>query len=77
LKQRYKIDYLEIVKLPIFKIETELDKWILSEYYSTLKKVDEALRNFYLDIATRNVVSFVDKLTNWYVRRSRRRFWAS
>ena len=48
----------------------------MSEYYSTLKLVDSSLRNFYLDIATRKVVSFVDKLTNWYVRRSRRRFWA-
>jgi isoleucyl-tRNA synthetase len=67
---------LEFVKLPIYKIENELDKWILSEYYSTLKKVDEALRKFNLDVATRNVISFVDKLTNWYVRRSRRRFWA-
>ncbi len=76
LKKKYKIDYLEVVKLPIYRITSELDKWILSEYYSTLKQVDDALRKFYLDIATRKVISFIDKLTNWYVRRSRRRFWA-
>ena len=77
LKTKYNIGFLEFVKFPIWRIENELDKWILSEYHSTFDKVDQSLRKFYLDVATRNVISLVDKLTNWYIRRSRRRFWAS
>jgi len=76
LKEKYSIHYLEIVKLPIWKIVNELDRWALSEYYSTLDNVDSSLRKFYLDVATKQVISLVDKLTNWYIRRSRRRFWA-
>ncbi len=74
---RDNIDNLEIVKLPIFPIKNELDKWILSEYYDLLEKITQNLDKFYLDVATKNLIWFVDKLTNWYVRRSRRRFWQS
>ena len=52
-----------------------MDKWVLSKLNSTVKKVDEYLENYKLTEATRVLESFVDGLSNWYVRRSRERFW--
>lgn len=65
----------EIIKLPNYKIINELDKWILAECYKTLDEVDKYMNIYYLDTATKSMMDFVDKLTNWYLRRSRRRFW--
>jgi isoleucyl-tRNA synthetase len=53
----------------------ELDRWILSELNSTVAEVTGALDGFEPDRATRSVEQFVEYLSNWYVRRSRRRFW--
>lgn len=72
-----KITNLEIVKLPTYKIENELDKWILSAINQLGLDVQEAMNNYKLDDAARYVLSFVDKLNNRYIRRSRRRFWAA
>ena len=52
-----------------------MDKWILSKLNSTVKKVDEYLGTYKITEATRALESFVDDLSNWYVRRSRERFW--
>jgi len=56
---------------------TELDKWILSELNELIKDVDNSLTNYDPTSAGRQIEEFVDRLSNWYVRRSRRRFWKS
>ncbi|CAO5167674.1 Isoleucine--tRNA ligase [Frankia sp. AiPs1] len=53
-----------------------LDRWALSELADTVTEVDEALAAFDSLRAGRRIARFVDDLSNWYVRRSRRRFWA-
>ncbi len=52
-----------------------LDRWALSELHSTVREVDDALENFDSARAGRRLAQFIDDLSNWYVRRSRRRFW--
>ena len=52
-----------------------MDKWILSKLNSTVKKVDILLDNYKITESTRVLESFVDELSNWYVRRCRERFW--
>ena len=52
-----------------------LDKWLLSKYNSLIFDVDSSLEKYDLQNATRLITSFVDDLSNWYVRRSRERFW--
>ncbi len=54
---------------------TELDRWILSRLHSTIAGVDAALADYNPTRAARLVERFVDELSNWYIRRSRRRFW--
>lgn len=53
-----------------------MDKWLLSRLNSTIKEVDEDLFNYRITEAARTLQSFVDDMSNWYVRRSRERFWA-
>ncbi len=55
----------------------ELDRWILSELNQLILDVDSALENYNPTSASRKIGGFVDMLSNWYVRRSRRRFWKS
>jgi isoleucyl-tRNA synthetase len=57
--------------------ESELDRWILSELNQLIKEVDSALENYDPRGGAWQITSFVDSLSNWYVRRSRRRFWKS
>ncbi|KAB2342778.1 isoleucine--tRNA ligase [Actinomadura rudentiformis] len=52
-----------------------LDRWALAELHRTVKEVDAALEEFDTARAGRRLAEFVDDLSNWYVRRSRRRFW--
>lgn len=54
-----------------------LDKWIISELNSLIKFVDEGLNKYQITETARKIESFVDKLSNWYIRRSRERFWSS
>ncbi len=56
---------------------TLLDKWILSKLNYVIRTVDEYLENYKITEATRVIQDFTDELSNWYVRRSRERFWAS
>ena len=56
---------------------TELDRWILSRLHSTIKTVDESFDGYDATRAARAVEKFVDELSNWYIRRSRPRFWAA
>ena len=67
---KYDEDKIDVVKRP------ELDRWIISEINSLVKKVDYNLDNYDLTPAARDINDFVqEKLSNWYVRLSRRRFW--
>lgn len=63
----YKLEY---DKLPV------MDKWLLSKLNSTVKAVDDNLGSYKIPEAARALDSFVDEMSNWYVRRSRERFWA-
>ncbi len=53
-----------------------MDKWLLSKLNSVVKAVDENLDNYRIPEAARALQEFVDDMSNWYVRRSRERFWA-
>ena len=56
---------------------TELDRWALSELNTLVKTVTDSLEEFDTMTASRAIQEFIDDLSNWYVRRSRRRFWKS
>ncbi len=56
---------------------SELDRWIISELNQLIADVDNGLDSYNPTEAGRKIESFVDDLSNWYVRRSRRRFWKS
>ncbi len=53
-----------------------MDKWLLSKMNTMVKTVDESLGSYKIPEATRALSEFVDDMSNWYVRRSRDRFWA-
>ena len=53
-----------------------MDKWLLSKMNTMVKEVDQDLENYQIPEAARALQSFVDDMSNWYVRRSRERFWA-
>ncbi len=53
-----------------------MDKWLLSKLNSAVKAVDDNLANYRIPEAARALQDFVDDMSNWYVRRSRERFWA-
>ncbi len=61
---------LEYDKLPV------MDKWLLSKLNTVIKTVDTNLGNYRIPEAARAMAEFVDDMSNWYVRRSRERFWA-
>jgi isoleucyl-tRNA synthetase len=56
---------------------SEMDRWILAELDDTIRSATDALESFDATQAGRRIERFVDDLSNWYVRRSRRRFWRS
>ena len=61
---------LEYDKLPV------MDKWLLSKLNSTVAEVDSNLDQYRIPEAAKALQDFVDEMSNWYVRRSRERFWA-
>ena len=64
---KYKLEYDKL---------SVMDKWILSKVNSLVKSVDAYLNDYKIPETTRVLEEFVDDLSNWYVRRSRERFWA-
>ena len=64
---KYTLDYEKL---------SVMDKWLLSKLNSTVKSVDDNLFNYRIPEAARALSEFVDDMSNWYVRRSRERFWA-
>jgi isoleucyl-tRNA synthetase len=65
----------EAAAAPVGGERTELDRWILSRLAGTVEEVTERLEAFDATMGGRAIAAFVDDLSNWYVRRSRRRFW--
>lgn len=57
--------------------ENVLDTWILSKIHTLINDVEKATKEYDLQRATRSILPFIDDLSNWYVRRSRKRFWKS
>ena len=64
-------------KLPIVKLVNPLDRWILSRLQILIGQVHDAMEWYDVSRACRSIVDYMDELTNWYVRLSRRRFWWS
>ncbi len=64
---KYQLDYDKL---------SVMDKWLLSRLNTMVKTVDDALTNYKVPESARALQDFVDELSNWYVRRSRARFWA-
>ncbi len=62
---------------PAFADRAPLDRWVLSQLRDLVAQLTDDLENNRTDPAAQGVESFVDALTNWYIRRSRRRFWKS
>jgi isoleucyl-tRNA synthetase len=56
--------------------ENQLDRWILAKLYETEREVYGAFSSYHLNKTLNPVLSFLENLTNWYIRRSRDRFWA-
>ncbi|MEC7984542.1 MAG: DUF5915 domain-containing protein, partial [Myxococcota bacterium] len=56
---------------------SELDRWLLSMLQSLVKEVNTQMEGYYLYNVIPPVLDFIDHMTNWYIRRSRRRFWRS
>lgn len=54
-----------------------LDRWLLSDFNALVKLVDESLNKYELQTPAKAISDFVDRLSNWYIRRSRERFWGS
>jgi len=73
-QSKNKLDKLEIIKLPTYKISNELDRRILAELNNLGIEVDKQMDQYFLDSATKLVMWFIDKLNNRFIRRSRRRF---
>jgi isoleucyl-tRNA synthetase len=59
------------------KAFTELDKWIISELNRLISEVSKLMDGYNPTSAARRIEEFIDNLSNWYVRRNRRRFWKS
>ena len=62
---------------PVIVDRAEMDRWILSRLHSTTAIVSSALDEYNPTKAARAVEQFVDELSNWYIRRNRRRFWSA
>lgn len=60
---------------PLTAPEAEIDRWMFSVLNKLIKDVEEGMDAYDLSRAVEPLVGFVDQLTNWYIRRSRRRFW--
>lgn len=67
----------KLYKLPSYKKSNNLDKWIISELNILTWEMTKALDNYRLNDGAKSIPAFMDNLTNWYVRRSRKRFWGT
>jgi isoleucyl-tRNA synthetase len=65
----------ELSQSPALKDRSMMDKWIISELNALIQEVDKSYSEFDSQNAGKALARFIDDLSNWYVRRSRRRFW--
>ena len=72
-----RLDSVDINRQVAFKDRAEIDRWILALAHGTLKNVTESLDSYDAWSAGQSIEKLVDQLSNWYVRRNRRRFWKS
>jgi isoleucyl-tRNA synthetase len=68
-------DWTPAAEAPPVAERPVMDRWVLAELGEVVRVVDDALERFDATAAGRAIADFVDDLSNWYVRRSRRRFW--
>ena len=59
------------------KSDNQLDKWVLAKLYQTEKAISANMDSYQINHYVEHMLSLVDGITNWYIRRSRRRFWAA
>ena len=71
------IDKFNPLKYKDFKSENVMDKWIISELNTLVKEVDEKLEKYDITGSANQIEAFTDRLSNWYVRRNRERFWGT
>ena len=71
------IDGYEPSSTPFDKLSNPLDKWIISALNRFIATVTNAFDTYDIQTAASSLVTFIDELNNWYIRRSRRRFWKS
>ena len=71
------IDGFDPTKYELSKDLTVMDRWVLSRLNSTVRSVRDYLDRFLITEAAKELTSFVDELSNWYVRRGRERYWGS
>jgi isoleucyl-tRNA synthetase len=67
----------DLAAAPPVEDRPELDRWVLSVLQSQVAEVNRQMEGYYLYAVIPPVLGFIDDLTNWYVRRARRRFWRS
>ncbi len=67
----------DLAKAPVLEQRPELDRWIVSVLQSLVREINTQMEGYYLDKVVPPMLGFIDDLTNWYIRRSRRRFWKS
>jgi isoleucyl-tRNA synthetase len=70
-----KASHFTLSQSPVVADRSTMDKWILSELNALVSEVDKAYSEFDSQAAGKALATFIDDLSNWYVRRSRRRFW--
>lgn len=71
------IDHFNYQEHTAKNVKSVMDKWILSKIHSTIKEVKKDLEQYEFVRPLKLIEKFIDELSNWYVRRSRERFWAS
>ena len=62
---------------PSDNLTNTLDKWIVSRLHELTSRVEERMKAYDIQSATKPILAFIDDASNWYIRRSRRRFWKS
>lgn len=67
----------DLPKAPNLKDRSEIDRWIISKLQSLIAEVNKEMDGYHLYKTIPPLLNFIDDLTNWYIRRSRRRFWKS
>ncbi|RFB37764.1 isoleucine--tRNA ligase [Brevibacillus sp. VP] len=71
------IDQYKPEDYPQQMVVNQLDQWVLSRLNSTLQNVEKGLETYDFMNPAKHIETFVDELSNWYIRRSRNRFWSS